>query len=79
MIWWMGTGQEMLWCFDMLLANGADVGVVAIDAVFCWCSGSHSCIILMMKVCWDKLSRDKARPWHSQSMRSQVAEFHLNF
>ena len=33
-IWWMGAGQEMLWCFDMLLANGADVGVVAIDAVF---------------------------------------------
>ena len=30
----MGTGQEMLWCFDMLLANGADVGVVPIDAVF---------------------------------------------
>ena len=30
----VGAGQEMLWGFDTMLANGANVGVVMIYAMF---------------------------------------------
>ena len=34
MIWWVGACLEVLWGFDVLFTDGAEVGVVAINVMF---------------------------------------------